>query len=332
MKITVPMPDGCQRGQRGVYVLLDGHGDVLYIGRTMDLARRLRAHSQQPWWSDLRQIEWTPCVDGVEARLVERQMIETFVPDANTNDRLPVISGRHVLPEHACESLRALRAGAIEAGFGSSPANLRFHAYVKALRSVGWTLSSIGYPLGVTREYVRQLVKVGASDAVDIPAVPAVPVRVKPPGKRALLPHLSGATVAEMQSLQTNARRCNGGTPAGAPERVASVQLTELIAEQVIRGVIVTEIARALGVTPYAVRSRLARHGYTRAAPSVDGVRYLGRPNQTRAGHADTCARGHDLTRSNLRITSPGGVRVCRACERIRCDAYRARRRQDVAS
>lgn len=45
----------------------------------------------------------------------------------------------------------------------------------------------------------------------------------------------------------------------------------------------------------------------------------------------DVCGRGHDLVGANLRITSPGGKRVCRACERDNAAAYRARRAERAA-
>lgn len=330
MRIEIEVPDSAPYGQHGVYVLFDADGEPLYIGRSRALYARLRQHRSQPWWPSVRVLEWTPCADAVDARRVERQMIETFCPDGNRNDRIPTEPGRAVLPDEIADELRALRATAAVAGFGDSDENIRFGAVVVALRRAGWTLASIGHPLGVTREYIRQVQAAfeAAPRTVALPDVPPRPSlhRPKPLGKRALMPHVTPETAERLINLHRLARWVNGGTPVGHPARAASEQLAELLAAEVIRGVTVAELARVLGVQHYAVRSRLARHGYMDPAPSAVGERYLNRQVGGATGPRATCKRGHEMSGDNLRITKPGGVRVCRACERIRGAAYAARR------
>jgi len=329
VRIEIEVPDSAPLGQHGVYVLLDAQGDPLYIGRSQSLHRRLIMHRQtQPWWPQVRALEWTPCVDAVDARRVERQMIETFCPSGNRNDRIPTEPGRAVLPDEIAAELRTLRAAAAAARFGDSDENIRFGALVVALRRAGWALASIGHPLGVTPEFIRQ-VQAAFEARPRITALPDVPARPplrrpKPLGKRALMPNVSPETAARLVTLHSLARWVNGGTPVGHPSREASEELTELLAAEVIRGVSVAELARVLGVRHYAIRARLARHGYANSAPSAVNERYLNR--QVGGGSPQpTCKRGHEMAGDNLRITKPGGVRVCRACERIRSAAHAAR-------
>lgn len=329
MIVSVEVPDDAGPGQHGVYVLYDAAGEVLYIGRSRNLAQRLKMHRGKgaAWWPALRSIEWTLCVDAVTARLVERDMIETFTPGGNTNDTHTLHSPRLAIDTDAALILHELRCAAAEVNYGSTPENDRFRAYVAALRATGWSLAAIGLPLGVTREYVRQLA-LDAPAVADLPPVPA-PVRVeraRRPLLRDSLPRISDERAADLRRLHAVCRTVNGGTAADDPRREASVRFTEMVAEDYARGVPVRWIANAVGVTPYAIKARLARHGYTEAAPSVADQRYIGRP-AARTVPSDTCRRNHQLSGDNLRITVPGGVRVCVACERIHAANYRARKR-----
>ena len=255
-------------------------------------------------------------------------MIAFYQPAGNSADRSEIpTTGRMTLPPEAVAALHDLKVAAAQAGYRDTRAHLRFRAYVKALRAAGWTFQSIGTDLGVSREYVRQVAAADAPEFNDLPPVPAVPPKPQPEPrltKWEALPHLAPETAEWMRTLHADARRVNGVTPADSPLRVATIRLTELIAEEVTRGVTVAEVARTLGVTHYAVRSRLARHGYDTPCPSAASPVYLGRPRSWGAP-VSHCKAGHPMSGDNLRVTVPGGLRVCRACEKRRQSEYRQR-------
>jgi hypothetical protein len=74
----------------GVYVLRDGDGRVLYVGKAVNLRRRLRAHfsgrvwrSLKPGMSRVADAEWQEVGSDLEALLREAELIETLGPVVN---------------------------------------------------------------------------------------------------------------------------------------------------------------------------------------------------------------------------------------------------------
>jgi transposase-like protein len=106
--------------------------------------------------------------------------------------------------------------------------------------------------------------------------------------------------IKRLTMLQRRATRVNGATPADHPDRKASVELTQLIDQLVSRKVSMGQIARILGVTRGAVASRLMRHGFRKAYPSITDV-YKGQPvggivrNRTPSGARDLYQRGRTM-------------------------------------
>lgn len=326
MRIDVTLPEAAVRGQHGVYVCFDSDGEVLYIGRTMDLFQRVLQHrSTAAWFKQMRSIEFTPCDGPNEARHVEKSMIETFHPAANINDFRPQqTSTRQRLPEWTVAKLVAMHEACVESHWQASE-NERLNNYIRALRDAGWTLAAIAEGLRMTREGVR-LRSLAAVKADASPGVPSLPVKPKPTKK--VKPSIPADVLARLLELKAEATQVRGWTPLDSPLRIASERYSELMAEQHLAGVSIYRIAKQLGVTHLAVRARLARHGYMEEVKGLDQAPYLERrwlgPGGFKSG---TCKRGHDVTDpTNVRHINGDAKRpICKACERLRTDAYRER-------
>lgn len=312
-------------GFHSVYLLTDATDNLIYIGRSAHLARRLTAHStRSPWWSLVCGGWWVPCADAVESRLIERESIERYTPPNNVADTIPLRSPVE-LPLSACGSLRELCSEAHGLP-RTDDAVVRFDAYIGALHSCGWTSASIGKPLGWTRQAISLRKLRAAVWPMDLlPEVPPVPPKVvKARKQRPLVPWHIEESLREMSAV---ACQVNGGTATDDPRRSVSVAFTEALADLRLQGVGWKEIARASGLTQGAVRHRLKRHGYMRQAPSQPI--YLGVCSSDLRGTALTCRAGHSLDRLNVRLVNGDpNRRVCRTCERVRVARYRGRIRQ----
>ncbi len=202
----------------------------------------------------------------------------------------------------------------------------RLDAYLRLLHLNGWTYRSLGTALGVWPQAVQQRVARNGRHVTDLPPVPLPPAQHQPMRAPRRTRLKVRPEVAEtLRDLQTRATRVNGATPADSPDREASVQLSRALAALVEQGVTGYHLAQVLGVTPGAVYTRLARHGYASAYQSQ--ATYQGHPAWTTdEGRPLThCKRGHELAGENLR-TLKDGRRVCRECDRRRGAEYRARR------
>jgi hypothetical protein len=68
----------------GVYIARD-HDQVLYIGYSANVLRRLATHSlNSNWWPHKTSIEWHPCRSETHARSLERRLIKELAPRDNT--------------------------------------------------------------------------------------------------------------------------------------------------------------------------------------------------------------------------------------------------------
>ena len=142
-----------------------------------------------------------------------------------------------------------------------------FADYVELLREEGWSLASIADPLGVTRERIRQIANSCKSlelaeafaDARGwkVPRVPYLapkymrktPIPLKP----------SEETVARLMALKPVASSVRWASSKG---RAEAEEYVGIIADEIKRGVTVYMVAKSLGVTPLAIRSRLSRYGH----------------------------------------------------------------------
>lgn len=164
---------------------------------------------------------------------------------------------KQTLPENIRTQLKEVQA--------SSTASADLPQYIIALRSRGWTLDSIGDALELSRERVRQIAaKVDdekVSDAVrDVGPLPSPTPRLKPVIEKKPRMEPLPENVERMLELQPLAQQVRGN---GGKHRTEAEEYTRLINfEHAERGVPLTRLAAALGVTHGALRFRLVRYGY----------------------------------------------------------------------
>ncbi|HEY2904430.1 MAG TPA: nucleotide excision repair endonuclease [Vicinamibacterales bacterium] len=87
----------------GVYVLRDEQGEALYVGKAVNLRRRLRAHFAERRWRALKAemsraagAEWQEVGSEIEALLREAALIAGLQPIANVQVGAPELSTRGV--------------------------------------------------------------------------------------------------------------------------------------------------------------------------------------------------------------------------------------------
>jgi predicted GIY-YIG superfamily endonuclease len=88
----------------GVYVLRDDDGQPIYVGKSTNLQRRLRAHFSEPRWRSLKRefvratsADWQEVGSELEALLREAELIDQLKPAANRQTGPPTL-GRRRLP------------------------------------------------------------------------------------------------------------------------------------------------------------------------------------------------------------------------------------------
>ena len=87
----------------GVYVLKDADGRALYVGKAVNLRRRLRAHFAERRWRALKaemsraaDAEWREVGSEIEALLREAAMIQELRPPVNVQIAAPALDTREV--------------------------------------------------------------------------------------------------------------------------------------------------------------------------------------------------------------------------------------------
>jgi len=165
------------------------------------------------------------------------------------------------------------------AGLREEKKNEMFADYVALLRNAGWTLASIADPLGLTRERIRQIATSHESlelaghfaDAMgwEIPEVPEKDPRyTRETTRRIIKP--SETALTRLRELKPRADNVRWNNPSG---RAEAEEYVALMAEEIKRGVSVYALAKGLGLTSLAVRSRLSRYGHL-PAPQNGSEKY----------------------------------------------------------
>jgi len=87
----------------GVYVLRDAEGRALYVGKAINLRRRLRAHFAGRRWRGLKagfaravDAEWQEVGSELEALLLESRLIHDLVPVVNVQTGPPALDTRAI--------------------------------------------------------------------------------------------------------------------------------------------------------------------------------------------------------------------------------------------
>lgn len=67
-----------------VYALFNDEGRCLYVGRSVNLRRRLQQHARQAaWWPSVEYIQQIKITNPVDANSVERALIRSYQPVHN---------------------------------------------------------------------------------------------------------------------------------------------------------------------------------------------------------------------------------------------------------
>jgi len=87
----------------GVYILRDADGRALYVGKAVNLRRRLRAHFAERRWRALKpdmaraaDAEWREVGSDLEALLREASLIEELRPSVNVHTGAPDLDARAI--------------------------------------------------------------------------------------------------------------------------------------------------------------------------------------------------------------------------------------------
>jgi len=140
-------------------------------------------------------------------------------------------------------------------------------AYVKALRLKGWTLESIAFALGLTRERIRQIqITASPADIVYVLSnpgsfpVPELETRSIEVPAEAEYVEPSPETLARLIELKPLAQKVRYDH---STYRKEAEEYSALIWHaHSVEGVTLYRLAKRLGVTHGALRFRLARYGY----------------------------------------------------------------------
>jgi DNA-binding transcriptional MerR regulator len=157
------------------------------------------------------------------------------------------------------------------------------NAYIKALRSKGWTLASISDATGMTRERVRQIntqeeMSTPLDNSYPLPELPTKPEKVK---REFIEP--SEQTLARLKELQPLAQQVRS---SALRFRKEAEEYTRLLWDAHSKeGVSIYRLAKRLGVTNSAIRFRLVRYGYLKVNFESNSKVYAPINPKNRANH-----------------------------------------------
>jgi len=150
-----------------------------------------------------------------------------------------------------------------------SPDLPALRARVRALRARGWTLESIGTPLGARRSTVRSWEF--HSHAVPDPHLPPPPSPPPPtsahppPPYPPTIPAPTATQAERIRALAPKARRARAGTPPSSSLAQARDELNELVTTLYNQGVPISHLAHLAGVTYRAMSVRIRTHAANQA-------------------------------------------------------------------
>lgn len=131
--------------------------------------------------------------------------------------------------------------------------------YVRALRKVGWTLSSISAVIGLSRERVRQICTTPVDEATKAEFYIPEPPRHEERKVRVFI-EPKPETLARLLELQPMAQQVRSSSPRF---RAEAEEYTSLLNHaHTVEGVTLYRLGKRLGVTHSAIRFRLTRYGY----------------------------------------------------------------------
>lgn len=146
-------------------------------------------------------------------------------------------------------------------------------ALIYQLVQIGWTLTSVGDAISMSRERVRQIHNQVATSlsphaSLSHAHLPQPPIWPDKPAKTLVLP--SSRTLDRLLALMPKAQLVRGKSKRYRRE---AEEFTALLNHaHKIEGVSLYRLAKTLGVTHAAIRFRLCRYGYLQAGSGKSGV------------------------------------------------------------
>ena len=174
---------------------------------------------------------------------------------------------RHTLPKHIFEEFNRINNKL--AGADKSESLEQRNKLIHLLHNAGWTYSSVGQAVGISRERVRQILRTKTVKAlartVEIPSPPARLIRE---AKVVAMP--SNEDLNRLLKLQPSAQLVRSSSPKFRKEAEEYTALINKVNKK--DGVSLYRLARLLGITYAAVYARLIRYGYKPAGKGKSGV------------------------------------------------------------
>jgi hypothetical protein len=158
----------------------------------------------------------------------------------------------HQLPNQVTAAFSSLRS--------TTEKSEQRNTYIVELRAQGWTLESIALASNMTRERVRQIVALNKGKALAASGLPLPTPPIKEIKAPKTYTEPTTATLTRLLELQPNAQKPRANVTT---YRADSDEYTKLVHHaHTVEGVPIYRLAKRLGVTNAALRSRLLRHGY----------------------------------------------------------------------
>lgn len=150
---------------------------------------------------------------------------------------------------------------------------------IQALYEKGWTLTAIAEPIGVSREYVRQLRHRHSPDGPeywrpvisDPPTFETAREKYVREAKERRPPEIPSEVATYLRKEFKIVKKVNGKSSPEMKER--SRNYTHLLQYLIEQGHTVAQISKVLSVLPRTVSFRLARYGFRKLAPSQQHAR-----------------------------------------------------------
>lgn len=174
---------------------------------------------------------------------------------------------KHKLPKNIFDEFNRLRGARTDTEKKEKLAQR--NKLVHLLNDAGWTYTSIGEASGVSRERVRQILRLSTVRALARAVeIPSPPLRVVPEPKVWAVP--SDEDLSRLLKLQPKAQLVRSSSPNFRKEAEEYTALINKVNKK--DGVSLYRLASLLGITYAALYARLVRYGYKPVGRGTSGV------------------------------------------------------------
>lgn len=242
-----------------LYKLYSSTDDLLYVGIAGNIDQRLSNHKAvKTWWTEVDHIELRLFDFREQADQAETECIRTDHPKYN----------EVLKPPYKIEKLEAVlrpkshaKLPAEEIAYLSTLTSDQTYQRCAELQRAGWSVPAMleGAKVAPTATQLRTELKYIRNPNTGVP-VPLPPVNPKEAARRreaAKKNQLSSDEKAQLKSLAEVAKLRRGQHNPGHPIYDTTEDYNRMISELYARGVLLSEIAEAAGVTETNVRRRV---------------------------------------------------------------------------